>query len=156
MEEIFKTIEDYPSYEVSNLGRIKSLKSNNIRYLKPSLDFDGYRRVTLSDHGKQATKKVHQLIAIAFLNHKTCGSKLIVDHIDNDKLNNRVDNLQIITTRLNTSKDQKRDLPTGVYRTPNGRFRTQIRVNGKSTHLGTHNTIEEASNAYQLKLKELC
>ena len=115
--EIYKNVTGYEGiYQVSNLGNVKSLerkvigKLDSIRTLKEkvlknNLNKKGYYLVGLMKDNKQATKKVHQLVAIAFLGHTPCGMKLVVDHIDNNPLNNRVDNLQIITQRENSTKN---------------------------------------------------
>ena len=80
MKEIFRDIKGYEDcYEVSNKGRIKSLKrftkhfngGNRIvkeRILKPCVSSKGYLMVCFRKNGKQTTKQVHQLVAIAFLN----------------------------------------------------------------------------------------
>ena len=81
-----------------------------------------------------------------------------MDHIDSDKLNNNVNNLRLVTNRENVSKERtfKSGLPTGVYfHKRNKKYESQIRINGKKKYLGSFNTIEEASNAYQNKLKEI-
>ena len=115
--EIWKDVLNYEGlYQVSNLGRVKSLKRKvrhfsgerlvPERILKGGVNDKGYILVNL---GKKGTKKVfavHKLVAIAFLNHKPCGYKLVVDHIDNNKLNNKLENLQIITQQENVLKSK--------------------------------------------------
>jgi len=106
--EIFKDIPGYEGiYQVSDLGRVKSLKFNKEKILKPGVNNHGYYTVVLCK-GKRKTINVHQLVAMAFLNHEPCGyNGLIVDHKDNNPLNNRLSNLQLISQRENTSKDKK-------------------------------------------------
>jgi hypothetical protein len=109
--EKFKGIPNYKGlYQVSNLGRVKSLKRKNVRmnrFLKPSLH-KGYFKVTLCENGQQKAFDIHQLVAMAFLNHKPNNYLLVVDHIDNNPLNNNVENLQIITHRKKHLQRQKR------------------------------------------------
>ena len=115
MEEIWKDILDYEGlYQVSNLGRVKSLSrrvKNKNGYkitkeiiLQPAKYKYGYYHIDLSKENKSATKNIHKLVAIAFLNHNHCGYKLVVNHKNFDKLNNHVDNLEIVTQRENSNK----------------------------------------------------
>ena len=167
--EIFKTIEGFEGYEVSNLGRVKSLKRkikhssgsffiSKERFLKPYVSTGGYLRVNLSKKCKTKQKKIHQLVAIAFLKHKPCGMKLVVDHINNVKTDNRLDNLQVVTHRYNVSKSAPKGSSkyTGVrYIKKNKNWRAQIVINGKYNHLGVFTDEIEAAQAYQNALKKL-
>ena len=100
---------------------------------------------------------MHQIVAIAFLNHTPNGLKAVVDHIDNNPLNNELGNLQIITHRKNLSKDKKGSSKyTGVcWYESRKKWIAGIRVNGKKKHLGYFTNEEEAAEAYQKALKEL-
>ncbi len=160
--EIWKEIKGFEGlYEVSNLGRVKSLKrkfTSKEKFLKPYVSTGGYLRVTLSKKGKVKNKKIHQLLAVAFLKHKPCGMKLVVDHINNVKTDHRLDNLQIVTHRYNVSKSTPKGSSeyTGVrYIKKNKNWRAQIVINGKFKHLGIFNDELEAAEAYQKALKEL-
>jgi hypothetical protein len=102
--------------------------------------------------------RVHQLVAIVFLNHKPCGHKLVIDHIDSNSLNNNLNNLRLVTNRENTSKEKtiKKGLPACVYlHKPNNKYRVRIRINGKNTHLGYFKNILDAENAYFKKLNKI-
>jgi hypothetical protein len=157
MKEEWKVVKGFEDYEVSNLGRVKSLKRNKERILKFSLDNHGYYILSLYKENKAKTKQVSKLVAVAFLNHKPCGYNEIVDHIDNNPLNNNLENLQLITNRENLSKDKKGfSKYIGVsFRKDTNKWQSRICINGKSNYLGVFNTELEASNAYQLKLKTL-
>ena len=159
MEEVFKDIPGYEGiYQVSNLGRVKSLKLNREKILKPSGDSLRYSHVILYNEGKRKAKKVHQLVAIAFLDHKPNGyNGLIVDHKDNNPLNNRLSNLQLISQRENSSKDRKGiSKYTGVSLVKrSNKWTSKIAINSKVKHLGTFNSEEEASKYYQDALKSL-
>ena len=117
----------------------------------------GYKRVELYFEGKRKEFKVHQLVAMAFLNHIPCGYGLVVDHIDNNKKNNNIDNLQLITQRENSSKDRKGNCKSvGVYYHKRDKlYYSQIQINKINYHLGCYKTEEEASVAYQNKLQTL-
>ena len=155
MEE-WKDIPDYEGiYQVSNLGNVRSLKFGKTKLLKPG-NCNLYYNITLHKNGKGKTFLVHQLVAMTFLNHKPDGLKLVIDHINSDKLDNRSDNLRIVTNRENISKERsdKRNLPTGVY-PYNGKYkyRVYITIRGKQKSLGHFNTISEASQAYETALQ---
>ena len=160
MNEIFKDIPNYESmYQVSNLGRVKSLRFNKERILKQTEDSQGYLSLKLSCEGKQKTKTVHQLVAIVFLNHTPDGHNgLIVDHVNNNPLDNRLDNLQLITNRENTSKDRKGGSSqyVGVYWDKQSKkWRAYIAINGKLKNLGIFTDELEAANAYKERLNEI-
>lgn len=86
MEEIWKIIEKHPNYSVSNLGRIKNNKKNTIR--KPFLSSNGYFCIELNSK----KYKVHRLVAEAFIPNPN--EFPIVNHKDENKINNIVENLE--------------------------------------------------------------
>ena len=99
-------------YQVSSMGRVKSLKRKFIdkigreRYvkeciLKPGSDRGGYLRVGLCADGKRKTFKVHRLVCEAF--HENPGNKPQVNHINEDKADNRACNLEWATARENSN-----------------------------------------------------
>ena len=82
-------------YKVSNLGRILSLNYNRTgkpELMNPGTDKDGYLKVTLSKNRKRKTCKVHRLVAQTFIPNPDNLPE--VNHIDEDKTNNRVENLE--------------------------------------------------------------
>lgn len=102
MTEIWKSIREFPDYEISNFGRVKSLSReiSNGRgtiiskeiILKPSFDTDGYKRISMRKDGKSYTRKIHRLVAQYFL--KADKGKSEVNHLDENKANNHVENLE--------------------------------------------------------------
>lgn len=160
MEEIWKPIPNYEGlYEVSNLGNVKSLKFNKERILSFDVDVHGYLNVGLYKHGVKKTKKSHHLVAEAFLNHKPDGThKLVVDHINDIKTDNKVENLQIVTQRENSHKTQGNysSKYKGVcWNKTINKWVSHIYLNGKLKCLGRFKSELEASVAYQNKLKEI-
>ena len=111
MEEIWKDIPEYENlYQVSSYGRIKSLdhytkdvnKTQFIkgRILKPQHQTTGYYKVTLSKNGIKKQYTIHRLVAKTFLANPE--NKIEVNHIDGDKLNNNISNLEWTTPKENT------------------------------------------------------
>lgn len=97
MEEVWKDITDYPNYQVSNLGRVKNKKTGKLK--QPQIDRTGYyQQVWLTHNGKANTQRIHRLVAETFLGKHP---DLMVNHIDGDKLNNRVTNLEWCTAKEN-------------------------------------------------------
>ena len=158
--EVWKDIPEFEGfYQVSNLGNVKSL--NYRRTGKPKkmvLSLNSKKRLNtyLSKKGIIKNYQIHCLVAISFLKHKPDGHKIVVDHIDNNPINNHLYNLQLITQRENTSKDSKNpNNYTGVFKTPSKKFKSLISLSGRQKYLGTFNTAKEASQAYQNELNKI-
>lgn len=154
-KEIFKDIPGYENeYQVSNLGRVKSLKCGKEKILKQVKDKTrGYYFVGLSINGKCKPYLTHQLVAMAFLNHKPDKSKIVVDHINNIKNDNRLENLQVISQRENCSKDKKGIV--GVCEIKKNYFRSQIRINNKLIYLINTKDEELAALYYKIALENI-
>lgn len=158
MKEEWKVVKGFEDYQVSNLGRVKSLKCNKEKILKPGIEKSGYYLVGLFKNNKAHTKKVHKLVAISFLNHKPCGLKFVIDHINNDKLDNRLENLQIITNIQNLRKNKgmfSSKYKVVDYVISKKKWSSFIWIDNKRTNLGYFETELEANKAYQLKLETL-
>jgi hypothetical protein len=97
-EVIWKIIEDYNNYSVSNTGEIRNNTSNRILkyYIR-----NGYKSLTLSKNNVKKTYNIHNIVANHFLEKPTI-NKYVVNHKDEDKLNNHIDNLEFISYRDNT------------------------------------------------------
>lgn len=99
----WRPIEGYEGlYEVSNKGRVRSLNyrhTGEAKILRLCKNKDGYLCVHLSKNGTRYAKQVHRLVASAFI--PNIGDKPQVNHIDGDKTNNKVDNLEWVTGKEN-------------------------------------------------------
>ena len=156
--EVWKSIKGYEDYQVSNYGNVKSLKYGKEKILSKGLDSSGYLLVCLCKDGKVKTFTIHQLVAVAFLNHTPNGCKIIIDHIDNDKLNNNIINLQLITHRQNASKDKKgcsSDYVGVSYNKQSNKWQSMMYLNGVNRYLGSFMKEHDAHLAYQEKLKSI-
>ncbi len=152
MEE-FKAIENY-DYSISNHGNVKNNKSGRI--LKAMSNKKGYYLIDLSKNGKSNKILVHRLVANAFIPNPE--NKPQVDHIDNNKTNNNVNNLRWCTNDENQfNKCISKANKTGVkgITNENDNWRSQITHNKKKYHLGYFENIEDAAKARQIKAKEL-
>ena len=103
MKEEWKDIKGYEGlYQISNLGRIKSLNYNRTKkekILSNSTNRKGYLFVILYKNGKKKSFKVHRLVAIHFIENPN--NYFQVNHKDENKSNNRVDNLEWCTQEYN-------------------------------------------------------
>lgn len=103
--EVWKDIEGYEKlYQVSNYGRIRSLSyygGKRTKVLRQVRDKDGYLQVGLHKNGIATTKKVHRLVAFAFIqNPKNLPQ---INRKDEDRENNHVENLEWCTNKYNVN-----------------------------------------------------
>lgn len=105
MEEIWKPIPGFSRYHASNLGRLKSLRyknGNTEAIFKPAVTPDGYlKTMLLDDNGKYRSWCVHKWIAMAFYGERPDGKQ--INHIDGNKQNNRIENLEYCTCSENVT-----------------------------------------------------
>ena len=156
MKEIWKDIKGYEGiYQVSNMGKVKSLKrtiNNSTTYggkatikeriLKPKKDKDGYEAVGLNKDGKRKDFRVHRLVADAFIPNPN--NYPIVNHKDEVKDNNVVSNLEWCTVRYNNTYGTtcERRVASNMY---GKKFCKKIRC---TTTDEVFDSIKEASEHY--------
>jgi hypothetical protein len=141
MEE-WKPINDFPEYEVSNLGRVKSIIKNQV--IRQDKNRDGYPIVSLYSRGQRKTKGVHRLIGLAFISNPDELPE--IDHINRDKTDNSVSNLRWANRSDNCiNRDVKNN--TGhkniSQRANSGLFRVSISRNNERI-IKCFKTLEEA------------
>lgn len=166
--EIWKEVKGFEGYyEVSNFGNVKSLNrtitdKNGVKYnrkeilLKQVTNRLGYKVVTLQKNGKRYFNIVHRLVAIAFIDNPNKLKE--VNHIDFDKSNNSLDNLEWCSRSYNInhyfSNKKTTSKYKGVsYQKERNKWTAYVNVNGKRKNLGRFDTEEEANN-YKLKFIE--
>jgi hypothetical protein len=154
MEEIWKDIEGFPDYQVSNLGRVKSFKCGKEKILNGSKQ-KGYMFVVLSENKMVKHKPVHRLVAIAFLGKNS----MLVNHKDGNKLNNLLSNLEYVSNRENIShgflskKTSSKYVGVSFYKKTK-RWQANIQIKGKQNKIGYFKTELEAHEAYKKALEE--
>lgn len=147
--EIWKDIPGFEGYyQVSNLGRIKSFKQfKQGKILKPIKGNCGYLQITL-DRNLGLNKRVHRLVLESFLGK----SENLINHINGDKLDNRLINLEYCTSVENMRhwatvvKKQKKYGAHFVKKTNN--WRSVIQIDKKLKNLGRFKSQEEAHQAF--------
>ena len=125
--EIWKDISEF-NYQVSDMGNVKNKKSGRI--LKMSIDKNGYKIFTLGLNGKQFNKKLHRVVAEMFI--PNIENKPQVNHIDGDKSNNVVYNLEWVTNIENETHAYKIGLKKSIgIDNPNYKHGRRIGINKK-------------------------
>ena len=93
INECWKSIDGFINYQVSNLGRVRNC--NTGRILKPGWGTGGYLQVDLCRDSKKFTCRIHKLVANEFIDNPN--NKKCIDHINNDRVDNKVTNLRFAT-----------------------------------------------------------
>lgn len=151
-EEIWKDIIDYEGlYMISSLGRVMSSKYNKKKILKPRVGSHGYHRVDLCKDSKIKSFLIHRLIAIHFIDNPDNFEH--VDHINRNKLDNRIQNLRWCSRSTNSQNRTKKENASsqyyGVYWNKRyKKWRARITVNGEKTNLGYYDNEEESARVY--------
>jgi hypothetical protein len=151
--ENWKAIPGYENlYEASDQGRIRSFNSNrgDGYVFTNRANSRGYFTVSLVKEKVSKQYLVHQLVAMTFLNHVPNGNTLVVDHINDNKLDNRLMNLQVIHNFQNIGKSKKYTTSQGFYYNKAiKKYYAQVKFNGVRKSLGLHKTAGEAREAYK-------
>lgn len=152
--EEWRRVNGFRRIFVSNRGRVKRIEfisESNGRFfpehIYPTYNNKGYRKVIFSEDKVRYTKSVHTLVAEAFLGPRPHGK--LVDHKDEDKCNNRSDNLQYLTPRENTIKSLPRYEKNLVRLSKERREKSRINSN-------IVKEIREKYKPYVYTVKQLC
>ena len=168
MKEVWKDIIGFKNlYQISDLGRVKSLDrfvyngKESKRFCKgiilaQNIANHGYKSVMLTNGSIRKRFLVHKLVCQSFLGFDS-DRKWVIDHINDNKLDNRLINLQILSNRDNSTKK-----PIGYskyvgvsYNKKRDRFYSAIYINGKSKFLGGYSNEYDAHLAYEKAKKEI-
>jgi len=149
----WKSIENYPNYEISNCGLVMNIRGN---ILKPHLDHRGYERLALCKNGKLKNFRIHRLVADAFISNPE--NKPEVDHIDRYKTNNHASNLRWVTRSENNqntgvSCNNKLNIKNISYDKSQNRYIFQKTIRGETIHKN-FKTLDEAIEFKKQYLKE--
>lgn len=149
VEEIWKIIDGYNNYSISNLGNVfNNIRNKQLSYGKINT---GYLYVDLWFENKRKRFLIHRLVARHFFDE--FDDKQKIDHIDRNKLNNRIDNLRHITHSNNIKNANKRLNTTSKYKGVSfiksiNKWRSRITIDKKIYYLGNYETEKEAATAY--------
>lgn len=144
MREVWKDVVGYEGiYQVSNKGNVYSVErisTNNRMFggqtLKPRHQKNGYLNVVLYKNGVRKTKSIHRIIAEAFIPNPNCLPQ--VNHIDEVKVNNNVENLEWCTSKYNNNHG------TRIERVVETQSKKVMAVNAETGEALTFNSINEA------------
>lgn len=131
--EAFVKIEGFEKYEVSNLGKVRNIKSG--RTLKPRLH-NGYLRYCLYENNKRKDLLLHRIIATAFIDNPE--GKPCVNHIDENKTNNDLSNLEWCSVRENNIHG------TRIKRAAEKRFKKVIQLDLNDNVLSVFESMVQA------------
>lgn len=147
MKENWKSIKGYAGlYEVSDLGNVRSLKCGKVRVLKPSISHNGYYLVNLYKDGESKSFYVHSLVVTAFKGPIPAGMQ--VNHINEDKTDNRLENLEIVTAKQNCNHGTRNE------RMAKAKSKELKLTHAKSCAKYTFTNIREASAFFSYKNKD--
>lgn len=161
MIEIWKDIKGYEGkYQISNLGNVRSLYDENQICKTPRTKMlrlcerNGYCTIVLSMKGKRKSFQVHRLVAETFIPNTK--NKPFINHIDENRKNNNVNNLEWCTQLENVKHSLHKKIGSMVnyvgksgekyIRIKNNKYEVSIYYKGKRYYVGTYKTLDEAIN----------
>ena len=153
--EIWKIIDGYANYVVSNFGR--TCNATTERILKGSMSKNGYLTVGLSKNEKSKTHNIHKLVAHEWLDNPD--NKRCVDHIDGDKKNNHCENLRWATHSENAKNAKIQTNTSSIYKGVSlnkiaRKWEAYVSINKHKTNLGFFGTERAAAEAYNAAATE--
>lgn len=151
MKEKWKKIKNYEDYEISSYGNVKSLKKESKKLLKPSKSSSGYLQIILCKNGKTKSYFIHKLVANTFIKNENNYKE--INHIDENKLNNCVDNLEWCNRKYNMNYGSVKK------RISNAKAIKVAKINKNNEIIEIYNSIKEASlknNALATNIVKCC
>lgn len=148
MKERWKPIPGYLNYEVSNYGQVRSVARTDAKghkrkgkILKQYPDGYGYMQVTLYNYGKGRSAKVHQIVMKTFVGQ--CPKGYQVNHIDENKANNRINNLEFVTPKQNSNHGTRNERLSKAFSKPVKCIETG------EIYYGIHEASKQTNISYQ-------
>jgi len=153
-----KPIPNYEGLYSLDLNNNEVYGHKHKKYKQKRLRYKGYYEIKLCKNSKTKNFQLHRLVYQA--HYGIIPNKMQVDHIDNNRQNNNIENLRLVTNQQNqwNSKTQKNNLSTGyknIYKRKNNTYQVRIRINNKMVYCKTFKTLEEAILNRDIKLKEI-
>lgn len=133
-------------YKISSEGVVRNTKTGKTRKL--SKNGNGYLKINLSRNGLKKTFLHHRLVAICFIPREE--GKKVVNHINGDRSDNRIENLEWVTQRENITHSKKKNQGNSQYvgvcwHKTAKKWQAQLTVNGKPCYIGSYTTEIEAN-----------
>lgn len=145
-QEIWKRVEGFHDYEISNHGRVKSYKRNSINLLNENPDSRGYLFVRLRKDDKYTHFFIHRLVALMFI--PNLENKPQVNHKDGKKNNNHIDNLEWVTNRENQIHAHENGLKVspmkGMFGSDHNKSKAVIQYSKSGDLIAEYGSIKEA------------
>lgn len=156
VKELWKPLSEYKGIEVSSIGRVKKAanKRRKERILtKFPKDKDGYYRCSVQKiDGTWTSQPVHRLVAKAFLDNPS--KKTIVNHIDSDRTNNKLENLEWVTTKENVIHSFKMGNRRVCKSIPKNTILTDFQV-GQINRLRELYTVNQIAKLFNIEYQSL-
>ena len=148
VDEIWKDIPEYEGlYQISNLGDIRKIWKTKKTICKPSFDNKNYKQIVLTKNKKRKSYKVHRLVALTFLSNPNNYEE--VNHKDENKQNNFVDNLEWCTSKYNCNYG------TRNYRCTKHRLHRIQQYDKKNNLIGEYSSLKEAEKITNIKYQQI-
>lgn len=150
-KEVWKSIKGYPKYQVSNLGRVKSLsymRTGREKVLSLKKTRCGYMTFWIYNKGLRQMKLVHRLVAEAFIPNPE--NKQHVNHINGDKMNNQTSNLEWCSQ----SENEKHAFLTGLKRKPTNKYKV-LQFDQKGNLLKEWNSAKEITETLGISKSQI-
>ena len=149
---------EYPNYMISDLGNVYNVRKS--RYLKLTMNSNGYLYVRLSKKNKSTLFRVNVLVGKCFLTKPNKHQKFIVDHIDGVKYNNTLKNLRYVTPSQNCmNRVLNKTSTTGVkgvtFVKERNKYHARISIDGIHIHIGYYVSLKEAQIARVIRACEI-